>query len=174
MGAAAAAPAAAAAAAVIAGKRRIDQIRKTKTEKIPTHFYGGPTGDKAIYNDEYGAVTGVVHEKEWVAPKWMNESPRYAPTINWLEKERKKELGQFFDGGPTSESSTTADVIETESEAADPNAMNYAMMEIMQELKNILSSGIKAYTVRDYEDFIERKEIDQEHEDIYNNTRSDS
>ena len=93
---------AAAAAAVIAGKRRIDQIRNTKTDKIPTYFDGGPTGDKAIYKDEFGAVTGVVHENEWVAPEWMNKSPRYAPTINWLEKERKKEMGQFFDGGNTS------------------------------------------------------------------------
>ena len=136
-----------------------------------TGFYeGGPTGNKAIYNDQYGAVTGVVHEDEWVAPKWMNESPQYAPTIQWLEKARKKEIGQFYEGGPTSESSTTETFSEIQE--ADPNATNYALMELIQKLSSKLDEGIKAYSVRDYEDFINRKEIDAEHEEILQNTRT--
>ncbi|AOR28899.1 hypothetical protein FORMB_18690 [Formosa sp. Hel1_33_131] len=137
-----------------------------------TGFYdGGPTGDKAIYKDEFGAVTGVVHENEWVAPEWMNKSPRYAPTINWLEKERKKEMGQFFDGGNTSEPSSIETATETDTETADPNAMNFALMQMLEKFSAKLDEGIKAYTVRDYDDFIERKEIDQEHNEIFENTR---
>ena len=80
-------------------------------------------------------------------------------------------MGQFFDGGNTSEPSSIETATETDTETADPNAMNFVMMEMMQELKTMFSEGIKAYTVRDYDDFIERKEIDQEHNEIFENTR---
>lgn len=42
------------------------------------------------------AVAGVVHEKEWVAPRWMNEHPRYANVIGWLESERTR---RYAEGG---------------------------------------------------------------------------
>lgn len=42
------------------------------------------------------AVAGVVHENEWVAPRWMAESPRYANVIGWLESERTR---RFAAGG---------------------------------------------------------------------------
>ena len=117
------------------GLKSVGFIKGTKTG-----FYdGGPTGDKAMYNDEYGAVTGVVHDKEWVAPKFMTESPRYAPTINWLETQRKKELGQYFDGGNTSSTSSNDEVldeIETDNESINLTTEIY-------RLNNLLSEGIK-------------------------------
>lgn len=81
----------------------LKSISSIKSTPIQTFFQGGHTGDKAIYYDEYGKVTGAVHEDEWVAPAFMTESPRYANTFKWLEKERLQGLGKgYFDGGSTS------------------------------------------------------------------------
>jgi hypothetical protein len=60
---------------------------------------GGYTG-KGTHKDETGhKVAGVVHNDEWVAPKWMNEHPTYGKTIYQLEKVRKR---GFATGGYTS------------------------------------------------------------------------
>lgn len=149
------------------GLKSVGAIKGTKTG-----FYeGGPTGDKPIYNDQYGAVTGVVHDNEWVAPKFMTESPRYAPTIQWLETERKKELGQYFDGGNTSETSVPEFSNEPE-EPTENNSTNIAMMQLLQKLDSKLDEGFKGYMVRDYEEFLDRKEQDEEYKQIFENTRS--
>lgn len=61
---------------------------------------GGFTGNGNGQRDETGfKVAGVVHQDEWVAPKWMVESPKYGGMINELESVRQK---GFADGGFTS------------------------------------------------------------------------
>jgi hypothetical protein len=136
--------AAAAAAAVVSGLKQVQRIGSTRLQKMPKHYYGGFTGDKAIYNDEYGKVTGVVHDGEWVAPKFMRQSPRYAPTINWLEKQRKKELGQFFDGGDTSPS-TDLDIGDDDFDDNRPDIMALLLLEISR-LNEALEKGIISKT----------------------------
>lgn len=159
--------------AVATGIKQVSKISSTKMEQMPKHFYGGPTGDKAMYNDEYGAVTGVVHDNEWVAPKFMTESPRYAPTINWLETERKKELGQYFDGGNTSLENSTASETDIENEINAPQNQNTSDLIIaVNRLNANLENGIQSYSVKDYEEFLQRKEQDEEHKQIFDNTRS--
>lgn len=60
---------------------------------------GGFTGD-GFQTDETGhKVAGIVHNDEWVAPKWMVESPKFGGVINQLENARTK---GFADGGFTS------------------------------------------------------------------------
>ena len=148
-------------------------VKNITSTKAPKFFYGGSTGDTAIYNDEYGPVTGVVHKNEWVAPEFMTESPRYAPTIQWLEKERKKELGQFFDGGNTSLEDAESSENNTDNEAFTPQSQdNTELMLAITRLNTNIENGIKSYSVRDYEDFLNRKELDEEHEQIFNNTRN--
>lgn len=44
---------------------------------------------------------GVVHAGEWVAPKWMVESPKYGGLIAALEGERSGAPGYEFGGGST-------------------------------------------------------------------------
>ena len=143
----------------------------TKKISTPSFFMGGHTGENALYNDNYGKVVGVVHDNEWVAPKFMTESPQYAPTIQWLEKERKKELGQFFEGGNTSETSTL-EFTENSETSTEDNPMMVAIVQLLQKLDSKLDQGFKGYVVRDYEDYLSRKEIDQEHEQIFNNSRA--
>jgi len=57
----------------------------------------------------------------------MNESPRYAPTIQWLEKERVKANG-FFEGGNASKTPTPEFSVDTET-ISENNSMMIAMMQ---------------------------------------------
>jgi|694.fasta_scaffold03657_12 hypothetical protein len=61
---------------------------------------GGYTGSSTLRPDETGERpmyhTVQLHEKEWVAPRWMTESPKYGSLINELEQSRVR---GFADGG---------------------------------------------------------------------------
>ena len=48
------------------------------------------TGEKPV---------GIVHEQEWVSPKWMTNSPLYANTIAMLEHARSNDIGRYAQGG---------------------------------------------------------------------------
>jgi|GEM_PF-1962168 len=157
--------------AVATGLAQVSKISSTPLQKMPTHFYGGPTGNDAIYNDEYGAVTGVVHDDEWVGPKFMTQDPRYAPTFQWLETERKKGLGQYFDGGSAGKAAAPNFTTAAENEAPI-NSTDPAFMAAINRLNSNLEAGIKAYTVRDYESYIKQMEQDKEYEQIKQNTRA--
>ena len=113
------------------------------TEKldVPSFYFGGPSGDKAIYNDQYGKVVGVVHDKEWIAPKFMTENPRYAPVIQWLEKERKKELGQFFEGGHSTDKETELVTIDSENNSEESVNLNATLYMLYNLLKNGIKTG---------------------------------
>ncbi len=92
------------AASVLQTGAQIKNINKQKAPKKPKFFYGGHTGSTAHYGfDEYGPMTGMVHDDEYVIPKAMTQSPRYANTIAWLEQERTgRTTKKFADGGGTS------------------------------------------------------------------------
>ena len=69
-------------------------------EQIASFAEGGFTGNGEGQRDETGfKQAGVVHEGEWVAPKWMVDSPTYGNIINSLENTRQK---GFAEGGFTS------------------------------------------------------------------------
>jgi len=132
---------------------------------------GGFTGDKAIYNDGQDGVVGPAHVGEWYAPKWMNESPKYAPIIQWLEKERTGTTHKgFFEGGPTSPGT-----IDESNESLELSTIkisnNDELIQLLSNLKTTLDQGIKAYVVRDYDQFVKEKEVDEEYQQILNNTR---
>jgi hypothetical protein len=68
---------------------------------------GGYTGSSNLTPDETGERptyhTVQLHEKEWVAPRWMTESPKYGSIINELEQTRVR---GFADGGSIAPLST--------------------------------------------------------------------
>lgn len=78
--------------AIARSQQSIAKIGKTK------FFYGGLTGNKAIYNDDQGGVAGVVHTGEWVSPQWMVDDPVYGPTISYLESVRRNKGGYMVGG----------------------------------------------------------------------------
>lgn len=58
---------------------------------------GGFTGFGWGSPDETGhRPVGIVHEKEWVGPAWMVQSPQYAPMFHLMEAIRRR---GFADGG---------------------------------------------------------------------------
>jgi hypothetical protein len=60
---------------------------------------GGYTGNGGEIDETGHRVAGIVHDGEWVAPKWLVESPKFNGVINQLENARVK---GFADGGFTS------------------------------------------------------------------------
>jgi hypothetical protein len=62
------------------------------------------------------AVAGVVHEDEYVIPKWQMQDPQVAAVAQWLEARR---LRGFADGGHTSASSGAALPVAVASPSTD-------------------------------------------------------
>jgi hypothetical protein len=72
-------------------------------DKTKKRAEGGYTGTSTLRPDSTGERpmyhTVQLHEKEWVAPRWMTESPKYGSLINELEQSRVR---GFADGGSIS------------------------------------------------------------------------
>jgi len=127
--------------------KNIRDINSAKPPKKPKFFYGGSTGSNpALGYDEFGPVTGVVHQNEYVIPEAMTQNPRYANTIAWLENERTGKLRKFADGGGT----TPGAIPQMASGGADMQMFT----EIMMALNATLQSGIVAKAHIGYEDQI--------------------
>jgi phage-related minor tail protein len=118
--------------------KQIGTIKNQKAPKPPKFFYGGATGNKAaLGHDEYGPVTGYVHQNEYVIPEVMTQDPQFADTIGWLEHNRQKKLKGYVDGGETSPG-TTAPSSQTAESA------NQMLVAAVNNLNAILASGIYA------------------------------
>ena len=106
------------AASAISTVAAIAKITSAKAPAKPKFFHGGDTGNYAALGyDEYGPMTGIVHDGEYVVPKAMRQNPRYANTIAWLESERTgKRTRKFAQGGDVS-TNTIPDPVMTENDS---------------------------------------------------------
>lgn len=145
---------------VVAAAKQINSV------KTPKFFYGGfnnsdgtggSTGTTAHLGiDEFGKITGVTHDEEWVAPKIMTQSPKYAATFSWLESERKGILGnKHFNGGETS-TGTVAPFVTTPTQNTD------ALLMAINRLNDHLDKGIKAEANIGYKQAKEIKTLNDE------------
>ncbi len=135
--------------AVVSGLKKVQKIAQTPIAKMPTHFYGGYTGDGTgnFGGDEYGAFTGYVHANEWVSPAVMTQSPRYAPIINWLDNERQ----MMLNGGSSGNSNPFI----------DPTVL-VALATSVNQLNAVLENGIEARTRFGYEDVEKMQNLQKE------------
>lgn len=125
----------------------VSKITSTKAPKSPKFFYGGSTGTNAALGyDEFGPVTGYVHKNEYVIPEVMTQDPRFANTIGWLEANRQQKLRGFVDGGSTSPGFTQ------NSTAQNNTDTSLMLMNSINALNSILSSGINAKLLLGYKD----------------------
>ena len=138
-------------------------------------YQGGFTGDKPIRYDHQDGVAmdtpnGPYHINEWVSPKWMTESPRYAPTIQYLERERLIGPG-LCEGGLNTNSTTPTPVFDDE-DSTEINGNDGASMLLSQltRLNNHLDNGILAYALIG-DDKIENL---KEREEKLNNSRENA
>lgn len=102
---------------------------------------GGFTGKGDGQRDETGfKVAGVVHQDEWVAPKWMVESPKYGGMINELESVRQK---GFAEGGFTNENAN----IQGVSSSFNNNVQMMQMQQYTVAAMNLANRPIVANPV---------------------------
>jgi hypothetical protein len=84
------------------------------------------------------AVAGVVHEDEYVIPKWQLADPQVAAVAQWLEARR---LRGFADGGPTSGSSGAALPVAAASPSTD-GEKSYAVQTQMLDAMLLMNSQL--------------------------------
>ncbi|KIQ22634.1 hypothetical protein RT99_05870 [Flavobacterium sp. MEB061] len=127
------------AASVIQTGAQIKNIQKQKAPKKPKFFYGGFTGSSAhLGYDEFGPMTGIVHDQEYVIPKAMTQNPRYANTIAWIEQERTgKKVKKFADGGATSPNTIPDNVI-----AENNDDMILLLRAVLNRLENPVAPNL--------------------------------
>jgi hypothetical protein len=154
---------AAAFAATTAGLARVAQIKSTKSEKMPTFFSGGFTGNNAIGYDKDGAIVGGVHKNEWVAPEIMTSNPVYAETFRFLEAERQRLQKGYFNGGPTSANTIQEGSPETTfSGSLEENNMMIGIYQSINTLNGLLAAGINAKLILPYDKIKDLKEAEDE------------
>lgn len=126
-------------AAVLSVAAQVKQINKAKAPKKPKFFYGGFTGNTPhLGHDEFGAMTGIVHDGEYVVPKAMVQSPRYANTIAWIEQERTgKTTKKFAEGGFTSGNEVPPEVM-----AENDIEMKTLLRAILNRLDNPIAPNL--------------------------------
>jgi len=117
---------------------QIKEINKQKAPKKPKFFDGGHTGSDAIGYDQYGKIVGDVHDNEYVIPKAMTQSPRYANTIAWLEQERTGKPGRKFASGGASSPGVIPDVVMTENNSK----MELLLQAVLHRLENPIAPNL--------------------------------
>lgn len=139
----------AAALAVATGLKNVQKIASTKVPKMPSYYYGGPTGsgNPSLGGDQYGSYTGMTHADEWVAPAFMTQNPRYASTFQWLENERKQTL--------RGESTTNNNDSQLSSAAI-------ALAAATMQLNEVLAGGIEANAKIGYKEINQMNKLNED------------
>lgn len=83
-------------------------------------------GDGRLQDGSGFAVAGVVHEDEYVVPKWQLQDPQTAAVVQWLEARRMR---GFADGGPTTGSGAQLPVA-----AASPSTDGEMLYAVLAQL----------------------------------------
>ena len=102
------------------------QVATISQQKFAT---GGYTGNGTTKDETGHRVAGIVHEGEWVAPKWMVNSPQFSKTISALEASRQR---GYATGGLVSD-----DVAAGISTSLNPN------MSVMREMKAYTDAALR-------------------------------
>lgn len=117
----------------------IGQARQIlSTGNAPNWASGGFTGNVTGSADHTGEKpAGIVHAQEWVAPRWMTESPLYINTLGALEAARVNRVGYYAEGGQAG-----TGTIGVAGDKAEKTLARVA--DTLDMLMNVLSSGIVA------------------------------
>lgn len=142
-----------AAAVGILGAIQIATIAAQPLPERPSFYVGGHTGSGFGSPDASGfKAAGIVHQNEWVAPKWMLEDPKTANVIDYLESVRTGKTKPMAEGGFSSDNSTAAGVPNSQNSSND-NALQY--MAVMSDVKDLLQylkdNGVDAWIIEDAE-----------------------
>tara|TARA_R110001592_G_scaffold268269_3_gene534510 strand:- start:26125 stop:28605 length:2481 start_codon:yes stop_codon:yes gene_type:complete len=157
-------------AAAIIGTTGVLQagIALQNANKIQGYATGGFTDNATGPVDETGfRQAGIVHEEEWVAPRWMRKSPRYASTINALEYARANNVGRYGNTStPVAISSTPSGPVQA---TLDTGNFNKAVLMLSETVDKLVERGVLAVADDDFERAMKEKR--ERDELIINNSR---
>ena len=140
------------------------QVGIISSQPLPekqSYATGGYTGNGYGQPDASGyRPAGIVHEGEYVTPKWMLQNPVVADTISWMEsirtgraKEPSYSLNGYSEGGLVNyTNSASANMGVSGGNQAEANQQ---MEPLLQDLRSLISDlkreGVSAYMVADAE-----------------------
>jgi hypothetical protein len=122
------------------GALQLGVITKNKPKK-QSYDKGGPTKGLGFRDDSGFEVAGVVHEGEYVVPKWLRKDPEVARMERYIEYKRTSGQGSFADGGQAQPPASPR--------SAEPSADNLRLLAVLERTNDILDrleqTGILAY-----------------------------
>lgn len=144
------------------------QIATIAAQPIPEFAQGGYTGAGTGKPDRTGfRPAGIVHEHEFVVPKWMLQNPVVADVVDWMESvrtgrtalgNRQEAVGrrQYAQGGYVSDTVHQSQSTNHQSSSdsyrnADPQSLIAVLSELKQVVTELKENGVEAYMVEDAE-----------------------
>lgn len=83
-----------------------------------------------MVDDTGFAVAGIVHEDEYVIPKWMREDPQVLAVENWLESRRQR---GYAEGGATTDGGSKATMMDFPLPQGSSNEMTELLRALLLE-----------------------------------------
>ena len=140
------------------------QVGIISSQPLPekqSYATGGYTGNGYGQPDASGyRPAGIVHEGEYVTPKWMLQNPVVADTISWMEsirtgraKEPSYSSNGYSEGGLVNYTNSASANMGVSGE--NQAETNQQMEPLLQDLRSLISDlkreGVSAYMVADAE-----------------------
>lgn len=136
------------------GAVQLATVASTPLPEKPSFDGGGFTGSGFGYPDDSGfKPAGIVHQDEWVAPKWMLEEPRTAKVIDYLESVRTGKTTPMADGGFSSDNTTASVTTNPNTTESNDSLIQYTavMSDVKELLQYLKDNGVRSWMVADEE-----------------------
>ena len=136
------------------GAAQIGIIAAQPLPEKESYAAGGFTGSGFGSPDRTGfKPAGIVHENEYVTPKWMLENPVVADVLGWMESVRTGRISLpkgYADGGIASEEKTIQPNNYIQQATTDPQLL-FVLGEVKDLLENLKNNGVEAWMVENAE-----------------------
>ena len=136
------------------GAAQIGIIAAQPLPEKESYAAGGFTGSGFGSPDRTGfKPAGIVHENEYVTPKWMLENPVVADVVGWMESVRTGRVSLpkgYADGGIASEEKTIQPNNYIQQTTTDPQLL-FVLGEVKDLLENLKNNGVEAWMVENAE-----------------------
>ena len=136
------------------GAAQIGIIAAQPLPEKESYAAGGFTGSGFGSPDRTGfKPAGIVHENEYVTPKWMLENPVVADVVGWMESVRTGRISLpkgYADGGIASEEKTIQPNNYIQQATTDPQLL-FVLGEVKDLLENLKNNGVEAWMVENAE-----------------------
>lgn len=159
------------------------QVATIAAQPIPEFAEGGFTGLGSGKPDRTGfRPVGIVHENEYVTPKWMLQNPVVADVVDWMESIRTGRINLpkgYADGGyTTQEAGGNKQEAKNQPPTANsqlPTAYSVELTAVLHDVKDLLNhlkeNGVEAWMVEDAENGKRIKRTIKKFEKIENKNR---